>query len=131
MVFSILSSLSCEPSLKHNFFSFILTLNHPSNLFFSFRFIEISDFHIYFVFYFVISSSSWDVSLFVAFCDVVCFSCVYQVFDRFRLSDQLWYSADPINDFGVIHVADSEIWLFRRFKYSHMCRHLYFAVLCY
>ncbi|AES89707.1 hypothetical protein MTR_4g078820 [Medicago truncatula] len=53
------------------------------------------------------------------------------VFDRFRLSDQLRSSADPINDFGVIHVADPETWLFRRFKYSHMCRHLYFSVLCY
>jgi len=31
---------------------------------------------------------------------------VSQVFDRFRLSDQLRSSADPINDFGIIHVAD-------------------------
>jgi len=47
------------------------------------------------------------------------------------LSDQLRSSADQINDFGVIHVADPGTWLFRRFKYSHMCRHLYFVVLCY
>ncbi|AES78220.1 hypothetical protein MTR_7g026040 [Medicago truncatula] len=53
------------------------------------------------------------------------------VFDRFRLSYQLRSSADPINNFGVIHVADPETWLFQRFKYSHMCRYLYFAVLCY
>ncbi|KEH38251.1 PIF1-like helicase [Medicago truncatula] len=31
-----------------------------------------------------------------------------KVFDRFRLSDQLRSSVDPINDFGVIHVADLE-----------------------
>jgi len=30
------------------------------------------------------------------------------------LSDQLRSNADPINDFGVIHVADPETWLFRR-----------------
>jgi hypothetical protein len=64
-------------------------------------------------------------------CGLICLSCFSQIFDRFRLLDQLWSSADPINDFDVIHVADLEIWLFRRFKYSHMCRHLYFAVLCY
>ncbi|RHN63215.1 hypothetical protein MtrunA17_Chr4g0055901 [Medicago truncatula] len=40
----------------------------------------------------------------------------------------LRYSANPINDFGVIHVADLETWLFRRSKSSHMCRHLYFVV---
>jgi len=66
-------------------------------------------------------------------CDVVCLSCFSQVFDRFILPDQLRSSANQINDFGVIHVADPETWLFRRFKYkySHMCRHLYFTVLCY
>ena len=112
-----------------SFFSFIhqrgvilgqfLTQNHPSNSFFSFPFIEISDFHIYFVFYFVISSSSCDLGLFVVFvrrCWSFCFS---QVFDQFRLSYQIRSSADPINDFGVIHVADPETWLFRRFKHSH------------
>ncbi|AES68734.1 hypothetical protein MTR_3g014250 [Medicago truncatula] len=30
------------------------------------------------------------------------------VFVRFRLSDQLRSSADPINDFGVVNVADPE-----------------------
>jgi len=64
-------------------------------------------------------------------CDVVCLSYFSQVFDRFRLLDQLRSSADPINDFDVIHIADPETWLFRRFKYSHMYRHLYFVVLCY
>ncbi|AES63759.1 transmembrane protein, putative [Medicago truncatula] len=33
------------------------------------------------------------------------------VFDQFRLSDKLRSSADPINDFGVIHVADPDTWL--------------------
>jgi hypothetical protein len=90
---------------------------------------QISDFHIYFVLFcdFVVFVRHW---LFVV-CDVVCFSCFSQVFDRFRLSDQLRSTANPINDFGVIHVVDPESLLFRRFKYSHMCRHLYFAVLCY
>jgi len=82
-------------------------------------------------FYFVIASSSCDVGCSSSLCDVVCFSCFSQVFDRFKLSDQLRSSADLINDFDIIHVADPETWLFRRFKYSHMCRHLYFAVLCY
>jgi len=49
-------------------------------------------------------------------------------FDRFRLSDQIRPSADPINDLDVIHVADPETWLFQIFKYSHMCRHLYVAI---
>ncbi|AES62361.1 hypothetical protein MTR_1g098840 [Medicago truncatula] len=44
------------------------------------------------------------------------------VFVRFRLSDQLRSSADQINDFGVVNVADPETWVFRRLKYSHMCR---------
>jgi len=35
-------------------------------------------------------------------------SCFIPVFVRFRLSDQLRSSADPINDFGVVHVADPE-----------------------
>ncbi|AES66118.1 hypothetical protein MTR_2g062720 [Medicago truncatula] len=39
-----------------------------------------------------------------------------------RLSDQLRSSADQINDFGVVNVADPETWAFRRLKYSHMCR---------
>jgi len=47
------------------------------------------------------------------------------------LSDQLRSSANPINDFDVVHVADPETWVLRRLKYSHMCRLLYFAVLCY
>jgi len=41
------------------------TQNHSSNSFFSFPLIEISHFHIYFIFYFVILSSSCDVGLFV------------------------------------------------------------------
>ncbi|AES75797.1 hypothetical protein MTR_6g059740 [Medicago truncatula] len=53
------------------------------------------------------------------------------VFVRFRLSDQLRSSANPINDFGVVNVAYLERWVFRRLEYSHMCRLLYFAVLCY
>ncbi|AES99478.1 hypothetical protein MTR_5g081340 [Medicago truncatula] len=44
-----------------------------------------------------------------------------RVFARFRLSDQLRSSADQINDFGVVNVADPEIWVFWRLKYSHMC----------
>ncbi|AES89557.1 hypothetical protein MTR_4g076960 [Medicago truncatula] len=43
------------------------------------------------------------------------------VFVRFRLSDHLRSSADQINDFGVVNVADPETWVFRRLKYSHMC----------
>ncbi|AES81780.1 hypothetical protein MTR_7g100520 [Medicago truncatula] len=35
--------------------------------------------------------------------------CDEAVFDHFRLSDQLRSSADPINDFDVIHVVDPEI----------------------
>jgi len=38
------------------------------------------------------------------------------------LSDQFRSSANQINDFGVINVADPETWEFRRLKYSHMCR---------
>jgi len=45
----------------------ILIQNHLPNSFFSFTFIEISDFHIYFVFSFVISSSWCDIVLFVVF----------------------------------------------------------------
>jgi len=66
-----------------------LTQNHPSNSFFSFPFIEISDFHIYFVFYFVISLSSCTLVCSSSLCDIVCFSGFSQVFDRFRLSVQL------------------------------------------
>ncbi|AET00560.1 hypothetical protein MTR_5g093400 [Medicago truncatula] len=44
------------------------------------------------------------------------------VFVRFRLSDQLRSSVDQINDFGVFNVADPETWVFRKLKYSHMCR---------
>ncbi|AES94754.1 hypothetical protein MTR_5g017940 [Medicago truncatula] len=47
-------------------------------------------------------------------CGVVCLSCFIQLFVRFRLSGQLRSSADPINDFGVINVADPETWIFRR-----------------
>jgi len=56
-------------STKEEWFrvNFFFIQNHPSNSFLSFPFIEISDFHIYFVFYFVISSSSCDVGLFVVF----------------------------------------------------------------
>jgi len=59
--------------------------------------------------------------------------CLYfvHVFVRFRLFDQLRSSADPINDFDAVHVADPETWVFRRLEYSHMCRLLYFVVLCY
>ncbi|AES95149.1 hypothetical protein MTR_5g022360 [Medicago truncatula] len=39
-----------------------------------------------------------------------------------KLSDQLRSSADQINDFRVINVADLETMVFRRLKYSHMCR---------
>ncbi|RHN42028.1 hypothetical protein MtrunA17_Chr8g0372401 [Medicago truncatula] len=80
-----LFSLSREPSLKP-----IFDPKSPLSLVFPFPFIEISDFHIYFVFYLVISSSSCD------------------VFDWFRLSDQLRSCADPINDFGVIYVIDPD-----------------------
>ncbi|KEH34005.1 hypothetical protein MTR_3g057045 [Medicago truncatula] len=44
------------------------------------------------------------------------------VFVRFRLSDQLRSSADQINDFGVVNIADPKTWVFRRPKYSHMRR---------
>jgi len=54
-------------------------------------------------------------------CDVVCLSCFSQVFDRFRLSDQLRYSADPINDFGVITLQ------IRRHGYSE---DLIIVILC-
>jgi len=64
-------------------------------------------------------------------CDIVCLSCFVQVFVRFRLSDQPQSSADPINDFGVVYIADPEKWVFWRLKYSHMCRLLYFVVLRY
>jgi len=137
--FLFLSLVSCHQNLS--FFSFIhqrgvihfLTQNHPSNLFLSLPFIERSDFHVYFVFYFVILSSSCNVGLFVVFVRHCLFYLFFfpQVFDRFRLSDQFRSSADQINDFGVIHVTDLETWLFQRFKYSHMCSHLYFVVLCY
>ncbi|AES77273.1 hypothetical protein MTR_7g006620 [Medicago truncatula] len=33
---------------------------------------------------------------------------VLKVFVRFRLSDQLQSSADPINDFGVVNIEDPE-----------------------
>jgi len=38
------------------------------------------------------------------------------------LSDQLRSSADQINDFGVVNVADPETWVSWRLKYSHVCR---------
>ncbi|AES91445.1 hypothetical protein MTR_4g113630 [Medicago truncatula] len=47
---------------------------------------------------------------------------LFGVFVRFRLSDQLRSSADQINDFEVVNVANSETWVFQRLKYSHMCR---------
>ncbi|KEH40709.1 hypothetical protein MTR_1g033640 [Medicago truncatula] len=47
---------------------------------------------------------------------------IFKVFVRFRLSDQLRSSADKKNDFGVVNVANPETWVFRRLKYSHMCR---------
>jgi len=45
--------------------------------------------------------------------DVVCLSCFVQIFVRFRLLDQFRSNADPINDFGVVNVADSETWYSR------------------
>jgi len=44
--------------------------------------------------------------------------------------DQLRSSANPINNFGVVHVANTETWVFQRLEYSHTCRLLYFSVLC-
>jgi len=47
------------------------------------------------------------------------------------LSDQLRSGAYPINDFGVVSIADLETWIFQRLEYSHMCMLLYFVVLRY
>ncbi|AES63097.1 transmembrane protein, putative [Medicago truncatula] len=44
------------------------------------------------------------------------------VFVQLRLSDQLRSSADQINDFGVVNVANLETWVFRKLNYSRMCR---------
>jgi len=64
-------------------------------------------------------------------CDVVCLSCFIQVFVWFRLSNQFRLSTNPIKDFSVIHVTDPDTWIFWRLEYSHLCRLLYFVVLCY
>ena len=42
--------------------------------------------------------------------DVVCLSCFVQVFVRFRLQNQIRFSANPIIDFGVVLIADLETW---------------------
>jgi len=47
------------------------------------------------------------------------------------LSDQFRFSAHPINDFSIVYVVDQKTWVFRRLEYSHMCKLLYFVVLCY
>ena len=38
------------------------------------------------------------------------------------------------NDFDVVNVADPKTWVIQRHEYSHIshiCRHIYFVVLCY
>ena len=105
--------------------------NHHSTSFFSLPLIEISDFHIYFVFLLWFHRLSATLFCTLSLCGVVCLSCFVQLFVRFRLLDQLRSSAVPINDFGVVNAAELETWVFQRLKYSHICRLLYFAVLCY
>jgi len=48
-----------------------------------------------------------------------------------RLSDQIRFSADPFNDFDIVHVVDAETWVFWKLEYNHICKFLYFAVVCY
>jgi len=109
-----------------------LTQNHPSNSFFSFPFIEISDFHIFFVFLF------WDFDVFVRcwFVLHLCatlFVCFYSL--KYLIGSDCQISFDPMQ-IQLTTLASSSMLqiqrhLFWRFKYSHMCRHLYFVVLCY
>ena len=51
--------------------------------------------------------------------DVVCLSFFVQVFVRFRLSYQFWYSVYPINDFDIVDVTNPNTWVFRRLEYNH------------
>jgi len=80
---------------------------------------------------FVISLSLNDSACFdfLSLCGVFFIFRLSAVFIWFRLKDQLWASADPINDndFGVVNVADPETWVFWRHEYSnisHICRHI-------
>ncbi|KEH18399.1 transmembrane protein, putative [Medicago truncatula] len=59
---------------------------------------------LFFIFLFLIATLVCSSSL----CGVVCLSYFAQVFLRFRLSGQLRFSADSINDFCVVNVANPE-----------------------
>ena len=80
---------------------FFFIQNHLSNSLFSFPFIEISDLHIYFVFILWFRHLSATLVCSSSLCGIVSLSCFVHAFVRFRLPDQLWSGADPINDFSV------------------------------
>jgi hypothetical protein len=61
-------------------------------------------------------------------CGVVCFSCFVHVFIRFKLSYQHRSGADPTLTSPMLQI---QRWIFWILEYSHMCKPLYFAVLCY
>jgi hypothetical protein len=122
---------SKEGGFEVNFLSKITPLNY-----FSFFFIQISDFQIYLVFYLWVccrlSATLWMSS---SWCGVIWFFRLGVVFVRFRLKNYIRLDAYSINDSGVVNVVDSMTWVFRALKFHHICRHCHicrhFAVVCY
>jgi len=53
---------------------------------------------------------------FPSLCGVYLIFRISAVFIWFKFKDLLWASADPINDFGIINVADPETWVFQRLE---------------